>query len=254
MTVRDTILTRLRETLSQPHLPFPPAHSEPLTHTERMTVTHAPADIWAQAQRFQQELHAVKGSCELLETVTEARLSVVSRLQLWLEEEQAARKTVDAERPEDWQVLCWPLDQLQIEGLSVILKEVGFKLIEPTDLHDPQQRDSIRTVRAGITTVEAAFASTGSFVVGGRGANARAASLTPFRHLVVIPFSKLFATGEDWLAQMRHAGKLDNYLRQSRNLSIITGPSKSADLEGYLTMGVHGPKVVHAILFDDLQQ
>lgn len=253
MSVRNTVLARLRETLRQPHLPFPPAESEPLTHAERMTVTHAPGDIWAQAQRFALELHAVKGSCELLETVTEARLSVVSRLQLWLEEEQAARKTVDAERPEDWEVLCWPLDQLQIEGLPLILKEVGFKLIEPTDLHDPQQRDHIRNVRAGITTVEAAFASTGSFVVGGRGANARAASLTPFRHLVVIPFSRLFATGEDWLAEMRHAGKLDAYVRDSRNLSIITGPSKSADLEGNLTMGVHGPKVVHAILFDDLQ-
>ena len=254
MTVRDTILTRLRETLRQPHLPFPPAHSEGLTHAERMTVTNAPGDIWAQAQRFQQELHAVKGSCELLETVTEARLSVVSRLQLWLEEEQAARKTVDAERPEDWEILCWPLDQLQIEGLPLILEELGFKLVQPSDLHDPEQRDSIRRVRAGITTAEAAFASTGSFAVGGRGPNTRAASLTPFRHLVVIPFSKLYATGEDWLAQMRHAGRLDAYLRQSRNLSIITGPSKSADLEGNLTMGVHGPKVVHAILFDDLQQ
>ncbi len=254
MTVRDTILTRLRETLRQPHLPFPPAHSEPLTHTERMTVTRVDGDIWAQAHRFAQELHAVKGSCELLETVTEARLSVVSRLQLWLEEEQAARKTTDAERPEDWDVLCWPLDQLQIEGLSPILQELGFKLIQPTDLHDPDQRERIRYVRAGITTAEAAFASTGSFVVGGRGPNARAASLTPFRHLVVIPFSRLYATGEDWLAHMRHAGKLDAYLRQSRNLSIITGASKSADLEGNLTTGVHGPKVVHAILFDDLQQ
>ncbi len=254
MTVRDTILTRLREALRQPHLPFPPPHSEGLTHAERMTVTDAPGDVWAQAQRFRQELHAVKGSCELLETVTEARLAVVSRLQLWLEEEQAARKTEDAERPEDWEVLCWPLDQIQIEGLPLILEELGFKLIQPTDLHDPQQRDSIRRIRAGITTAEAAFASTGSFVVGGRGPNTRAASLTPFRHLVVIPFSKLFATGEDWLAQMRHSGRLDAYLRQSRNLSIITGPSKSADLEGNLTMGVHGPKVVHAILFDDLQQ
>ncbi len=254
MSARDTILSRLRETLRQPHLPFPPAHSDPLTHAERMTVTHAEGDPWTLAERFAQELTAVKGSCELLETETEARLSIISRLQLWVEEEQAARKTAEAERAGDYDVLSWPLEQLGIESLPLILKEIGFKLIEPTDLHDPQQRERIRPIRAGITTVEAAFASTGSFVVGGRGANARAASLTPFRHLVVIPFSKLYATGEEWLAQMRHAGRLDDYLRQSRNLSIITGPSKSADIEGNLTMGVHGPKVVHAILFDDLQQ
>lgn len=254
MNARDTILSRLRETLRQPHLPFPPPESAPLTQAERMTVTHAAGDRWTLAERFVQELTAVKGSCELLETETEARLAIVSRLQIWLEEEQAARKTADAERAEDWDILCWPLAQLQIDSLPHILKEMGFKLIEPTDLHDPQQRERIRPVRAGITSVEAAFASTGSFIVGGRGANSRAASLTPFRHLVLIPFSRLFATGEDWLAEMRYAGELDAYVRQSRNLSIITGPSKSADIEGILTMGVHGPKVVHAILFDDVQQ
>ncbi|MCY4115258.1 MAG: LUD domain-containing protein [Caldilineaceae bacterium] len=254
MSTRDNILARLRETLRQPDLPFPSLESPPLTQADRMTVTSAPGGPWAQAERFAQELAAVKGTCELLETVTETRLAIVSRLQTWVEEEQAARKTVDAERAEDWNVLCWPPAQLRLDGLTHVLKETGFKLIEPTDLHDPEQRERIRPVRAGITTVEAAFASTGSFVVGAGGANARAASLTPFRHLVVIPFSRLFATAEDWLAEMRYAGGLDAYIRRSRNISIVTGPSKSADLEGNLTMGVHGPKVVHAVLFDDVQE
>ena len=254
MNARDTILSRLRETLRQPNLPFPPLESAALTQAERMTVTHAEGDRWALAERFAHELAAVKGSCELLETETEARLAIVSRLQLWVEEEQAARRTAGSERAEDWDVICWPLAQLHVDGLSHVLKETGFKLVQPTDLHDPGQRQRIRSVRAGITSVEAAFASTGSFVVGGTGANSRAASLTPFRHLVVIPLSRLFASGEEWLAEMRYAGELDAFVRASRNLSIITGPSKSADLEGILTMGVHGPKVVHTVLFDDVQQ
>ena len=254
MNVRDTILSRLRESLRQPTLPFPPRHSVALSSEERMTVTHAAGDRWTLAERFAHELTALKGSCELLETATEARLAIISRLQLWLDEEQAARKTADARRAEDWDLLCWPLAQLGLDGLALVLQEMGFKLIEPTDLHDPQQRERIRLVRAGITTVDSAFASTGSFVVGGGGSNSRAASLTPFRHLVLIPFSRIYPTGEDWLAEKRDAGELDPFMRQSRNLSIVSGPSKSADLEGILTMGVHGPKVVHAVLFDDLQE
>ena len=255
MTVRDTILTRLRETLRQPHLPFPPAHSEGLTHAERMTVTSASGDIWAQAQRFQQELHTVKGSCELLETVTEARLAVVSRMQLWLEEEQAARKTEDAERPRR-------LGRFSA-GRSTSYRSKACPSSSRNSASNWSNRATSTTLSSAIPSVASAPASpppkppspapAPSSSAAAAPTHA-AASLTPFRHLVVIPFSKLFATGEDWLAQMRHAGRLDTYLRQSRNLSIITGPSKSADLEGNLTMGVHGPKVVHAILFDDLQQ
>ncbi len=254
MNVRDTILSRLRETLRQPGLPFPAPESVALAPEERMTVTHAAGDRWALAERFAQELSALKGSCELLETAPEARLAILARLYRWMEEEQADRKTANAERPEDWDALCWPEALLEVEGLPLALQEMGFRRIEPTDLHDPQQRERIRLIRAGITSVEAAFASTGSFVVGSGGLKSRAASLTPFRHLALIPFSKLYPTGEAWLAEKRSAGELDACLRQNRNLSIITGPSKSADIEGNLTMGVHGPKVVHAILFDDGQR
>ena len=66
-----------------------------------MTVTSAPGDLWAQAERFALEIAAVKGTCELLETNTEARLAIVSRLQMWVEEEQAApqdRRTPNAPR------------------------------------------------------------------------------------------------------------------------------------------------------------
>ncbi|MCB0161848.1 MAG: LUD domain-containing protein, partial [Caldilineaceae bacterium] len=87
-------------------------------------------------------------------------------------------------------------------------------------------------------------------MVAGPGRN-RAASLLPIRHIALIPTSRLYPTMEAWLAELRADGRLVDTLRQSANWSMITGPSKSADIGGELTLGVHGPKFVHAILFDD---
>jgi L-lactate utilization protein LutC len=84
----------------------------------------------------------------------------------------------------------------------------------------------------------------------GPGVN-RAASLLPFRHIALIPFSKIYPTMEHWLAEQREDGRLVDTYRSRANVSLITGPSKSADIEMALTLGVHGPKFVHAILFDD---
>jgi hypothetical protein len=79
----------------------------------------------------------------------------------------------------------------------------------------------------------------------------RSASLLPFRHIALIPFSSLYRNFEEWLAERREAGTLIDTIRNRSNLTMISGPSKSADIEMNLTLGVHGPKFVHAILFDD---
>ena len=38
-------------------------------------------------------------------------------------------------------------------------------------------------------------------------------------------------------------------IRNSANLTLVSGPSKSADIESKLTLGVHGPKELHAVLY-----
>jgi L-lactate dehydrogenase complex protein LldG len=148
-------------------------------------------------------------------------------------------------------ILAWAPERLLLDHIQPALEDLGLKLVTPADLQSGEQREQVRHIRYGVTGVEAAFASTGSMLVVSGPDTPRAASLLPFRHVALIPFSRLYRTMEEWLAVQREAGKLAELYRSHANVTMITGPSKSADIEMNLTLGVHGPKYVHAILFDD---
>ena len=251
-TARTEILTRIRTILSRPDLPFPPVDPPPLTAAERMTVTHAEGTPRQLAERFGQELTTLYGSYEILDSAVEVRLALINRLTDWAAEEEAARKGPKPETyGQDRMVLSWAPDKLPIDGLAAALADMGWKLVAPASLTTPEALDGVRFIRFGVTGVEAAFAATGSLLVVAGAGQSRAASLLPFRHIALIPFSRLYPTVEAWLAERRAAGNLEALLRARAGWNLITGPSKSADIEMNLTLGVHGPKFVHAILFDD---
>lgn len=253
MNSRESILNRLRSSLNQPDRRFPPADTPPIRQGEHLAITRAEGDRWALAERFSNELSTLHGSAEIVETATEARLAAVSRLVAWLDEERALRRTEEPLQSADRNVLSWEPDLLPVPGLIEALTDLGFQLFSPSDLHDDEQRSRMTTIRAGITSADAAFASTGTVLLSGGAGRSRAASLTPYRHLLLIPLSRIYPNVESWIAEQRRGETLQDLLRRSANLTLISGPSKSADIEGNLTLGVHGPRVVHAILFDDIE-
>lgn len=96
------------------------------------------------------------------------------------------------------------------------------------------------SARATVEEVSAAIAETGSIVCASSGGKAVQASLLPSHHVAIVPRDRIFATLDDFFAE--HAAA------PPTNLTIITGPSRTADIELNLVIGVHGPERLDIIL------
>lgn len=94
----------------------------------------------------------------------------------------------------------------------------------------------------GVSDALAAVAETGSLVVIASATMPRALCLVPDRHLVVLRASLIVPDLLDLFGSLREPPAA---------LTLISGPSKTADIEGILITGVHGPREVRVILRTD---
>jgi len=92
----------------------------------------------------------------------------------------------------------------------------------------------------GITAAAGAIAETGTLILDDRSTTRRLAALTPWVHVAVLSRAAIFADLQQAVAVMG----------RDPNLIWCTGPSKTADVEGILIEGVHGPGVQIALLTD----
>ncbi len=95
------------------------------------------------------------------------------------------------------------------------------------------ERARIEDYAFAITRATAAIAETGSLVITERDTSARLAALAPWVHIAVLQRSAIVPDMPSAIAQFG----------DDRATLFITGPSKTADVEGILIKGVHGPGV-----------
>jgi L-lactate utilization protein LutC len=98
---------------------------------------------------------------------------------------------------------------------------------------------------AGVTDARAGIAETGSLVCVAGPGRGRGLSLVPPVHIAVLWASDLVADLIDVWAPRGPIG-----IAASSSTVLITGPSKTADIEGVLITGVHGPREVHIVLIE----
>lgn len=100
------------------------------------------------------------------------------------------------------------------------------------------------TAEIGITEAVAAWADTGTLVMGAGAGRLRCASLLPPAHIAIIRQQNLYPCAAAWVKALRERNELEKGI----TAIAITGPSRTADIEKTLTIGVHGPGKVYAVL------
>lgn len=99
----------------------------------------------------------------------------------------------------------------------------------------------------GITGADLVLAETGSLVLSSITEGSQLASLAPPVHIVLYRRSQVVGSLEEVLEQAPLARLED----PGRSVVLITGTSRTADIEQILVRGVHGPREVHAILVEE---
>lgn len=122
-------------------------------------------------------------------------------------------------------------------GVLEGLRRAGFDVVPWHEM----TLDALYDSDCAVTPVDHAVAETGSLVIRGTAMQARALSLVPPVHVAIIEPKLLLADLVDLFDVLSADAKPDNTV-------IITGPSKTADIEMNLVTGVHGPGVVQVFI------
>lgn len=131
-------------------------------------------------------------------------------------------------------------------GLRALLKDAGAAVIP--SFHEcaagsspAQYARELLEACAGITSAQHALAETGTLVLHSGDEQHRLISLLPPIHVCILSPLAILANLESLCAdrsgEMPHA------------LTLITGPSRTADIEQTLTVGMHGPGELHVLLY-----
>ncbi len=94
----------------------------------------------------------------------------------------------------------------------------------------------------GITSADYALADTGTLVMLSSREEARLVSLLPPVHLAVVARDRLLTSLDELFTLLPQPAE------QTSSMVLITGPSRTADIEQILVRGVHGPGEIHVIV------
>jgi L-lactate dehydrogenase complex protein LldG len=215
MSARDNILNRVRSALGR---------SGPLSESESAAMRAKlrehprgplPAMPWEPVARFKERCAVLSSTMDEVPDLG----GVPQAIARYLSQRELPRSGV-----------CWP----ELAGLG--WQAAGLQI---------EGRPANGDDKIGITGCYCAIAETGTLMLLSGPTTFPATSLLPETHIAVVRKQRLVRSMEDgWDLLRREHGSLP------RQVAFVSGPSRTADIEMTLVLGIHGPYRVHVLLLD----
>jgi L-lactate dehydrogenase complex protein LldG len=242
---REKILRRIREALQET---APPRHlghhhgpeqpSDPTDHTVDLTKV---AELAQPAQHWLPPVpDDLEGRIRLFMEISETLKTTVRRFP---DKIAAASALLALVREEGWKRIFThqhPLTQavcaeLEGEGRELRYTDKGY------------EKSDMEAADVGITGCEALIAQTASILISPRSSGGRVLSVLVPHHIVVATTKEIVRDLQGGFHRLRenHGAILPRYF------SLITGPSRTGDIERILVLGAHGPKKLTVFLLEE---
>jgi L-lactate dehydrogenase complex protein LldG len=190
----------------------------PLNLRPAIYESRQPEAVESETARFLDEIKKLSGIGQKLSPI-----DVESALTTLVEEQNIRKATV------------WETSHLKQLGIAEILNSLGIELVSPNANKQEMARCDL-----GITEADFILPETGTLVLLSSAERSRAVSLLPRIHLAMVRPEMLRAD----MHQVFADAKDHHYL------VFITGPSRTADIELTVTLGVHGPRNLYVWVID----
>ena len=126
------------------------------------------------------------------------------------------------------------------------LQRLGMTVTFVSEFSRAEVTSRLATISVGLTGIDCAIAETGTILVTSTVQHSLLVSLLPPIHIAVLRASQIKPSLNEVIEKLGGA----MFGKTTRSATLITGPSRTSDIELTLSIGVHGPKELHLIVVD----
>lgn len=215
MSSRDAILARIRAARGDRGAPAPGAVAGVHAHLAAHPAGPRPYSAWDPLARLRERAQSLTTTLEQIADLTALPQAV-------------ARYLTENKLPS--QAVCWP------EFATLDWRAAGI---------DVEARAATGDDLVGLTGAFCVIAETGTLMLLSGEVTPGSTSLLPETHIAVLPASRIVRGLEEAWALLRAE---HGATAMPRAVNLISGPSRTADIEQTLVLGAHGPYRVHIVL------